>query len=285
VSADGTLRLADGRRLVYAEWGPPDGAPVLGFHGTPNSRLAHLGARAPAAAGVRLLLVDRPGLGRSDPRTGRTLLDWAEDVEALADRLGLGCFAVFGVSGGGPHAAACAVRLAERVTALGLVSSAAPWWDVPGLALERRSLLALARRNFGAARAVVRRQCERELAAVARDPDGWLDDWTRAAPAPDRTAIADPAVRAMYIMSVREATLDGYAHEVELLWLRPWGFEPSEIAAPTTLWHGELDAAVPVEAARRLAAAIPRCEARILPDEGHLLVHAHAEEILRSLTR
>jgi pimeloyl-ACP methyl ester carboxylesterase len=102
-----TAELHDGRRLGYAEWGPADGTPVLGFLGTSLSSLAHLGEDAPRAAGVRLVLVDRPGYGRSDHQPGRTLLDWPADVAELADALAIERFAVFGMSGGGPYAAAC----------------------------------------------------------------------------------------------------------------------------------------------------------------------------------
>src|ERR687893_2368518 len=104
---DGVLQLADGRALGYSEWGPRDGVPVLGSLGTSLSRLAHLGHEPPQAAGVRLILVDRPGYGVSDFQPGRRLLDWPADVAGLAEALALERFAVFGMSGGGPHAAAC----------------------------------------------------------------------------------------------------------------------------------------------------------------------------------
>jgi pimeloyl-ACP methyl ester carboxylesterase len=286
--AEGTIALGDGRRLGYAEWGTPEGTPVVGLPGTPNSRLAHLGAAAPRAAGVRLLMVDRPGLGLSDELPERTLLDWADDMRELADALGVGRFAVFGVSGGGPHAAACAFALPDRVTLLGLVSTVGPVWDVPALAARlprgRRELVDLARRDPLAARERVRQECEADLARLARDPDRWLDDWAQTAPPPDRDAVSDAEIRAMYIGSVGEAGLDAYAREVELIWLTSWGFDPSDIAVPTTLWHGGLDAAVPVAVARALAAAIPGCEPRIDPQAGHLLVHERAHEILRTLS-
>jgi len=96
-----TVELRDGRALGYATWGPGDGFPVFGFLGTPLSLLADLGAEAPDAAGVRLILVDRPGYGASDFQPGRTLLDWPADVAQLADRLGVDRFAVFGMSGAG----------------------------------------------------------------------------------------------------------------------------------------------------------------------------------------
>jgi hypothetical protein len=59
--ADATIMLADGRILAYCEWGDPTGLPVLLMHGAPGSRLLCPDEDATAAAGVRLLTVDRPG--------------------------------------------------------------------------------------------------------------------------------------------------------------------------------------------------------------------------------
>jgi len=105
----------DGRQLGIAEYGDPTGQPVFFLHGTPGSRLR----RPPneddvRAAGIRLLMYDRPGYGQSDRHPGRRIVDCVPDVEAIADTLGLEQFHVVGGSGGGPHALAVAARLEER---------------------------------------------------------------------------------------------------------------------------------------------------------------------------
>lgn len=61
----GESRLSDGRLLGWAEWGPPDGVPVLLCPGAGTSRWLGFGAGAVGALGVRLVSVDRPGLGAS----------------------------------------------------------------------------------------------------------------------------------------------------------------------------------------------------------------------------
>jgi len=99
--ADATITLADGRILAHCEWGDPSGSPVLLVHGAPGSRLLCPDEDATAVAGVRLLTVDRPGYGGSNARPDPSLLGWADDVQALADRLGLERFAVVGFSAGG----------------------------------------------------------------------------------------------------------------------------------------------------------------------------------------
>src|SRR5205807_9443897 len=121
------MNLPDGRELAWLESGKPRGTPVFMFHGTPGSRLqVSFDEKAISASGVRFIAPDRPGYGHSSFHPGRTLADWASDVAALADHLKIERFAVAGVSGGGPHAAACAALLPERVTAVGIVSGVGP---------------------------------------------------------------------------------------------------------------------------------------------------------------
>jgi pimeloyl-ACP methyl ester carboxylesterase len=170
---DNLIALPDGRSLAYAEFGDPDGRPVLFFHGTPGYRLNPWIADAELRSlGVRLIALDRPGVGRSTARPHRRLLDWPDDVQTVTDALGLERFAVVGFSNGGPHAAACAHKLGRRVSGTALVAPMPPL-DEPGAVQQlgvpgwyypvaRRApwalrallaaLAALARRDRGASR-------------------------------------------------------------------------------------------------------------------------------------
>src|SRR5262245_23933202 len=105
---DETLRLPDGRRLAWAEWGRPDGPPVLLLHSSPGSRLLDPDPAATAAAGVRLLTVDRPGFGGSEPNPDPTFAGFAADLATLAAELDLRDLALMGWSGGGQYALAAA---------------------------------------------------------------------------------------------------------------------------------------------------------------------------------
>src|SRR5690349_8160356 len=107
---EGTITTRDGRTLAYREHGESDAPAIFHLHGTPGSRFT----RHPDPSvyeGLRVVAYDRPGYGRSDAQTGRSVASAAADVEDLADTLGLERFAVMGVSGGGPHALACAALL------------------------------------------------------------------------------------------------------------------------------------------------------------------------------
>src|SRR5690242_21633757 len=112
---DSTIQLRDGRALGYMEVGKSDGAPIFHFHGNGTSRLEVLTVQAVAEnVGVRLIGLDRPGIGRSDAKAGYRLLDWPDDVVEVAEALGIERFAVEGLSGGGPYALACAYKTPHR---------------------------------------------------------------------------------------------------------------------------------------------------------------------------
>src|SRR4051794_5300934 len=129
---EGRIRLADGRTLAYAEYGDPDGRPVLGCHGSPSSRLErHVEDPEDYARwGVRFVVPDRPGFGRSDPLPGRRVVDWPADVAELLHALRADRFSVLSLSGGAAYALACAAAFGERVRAVGVLGGAPPP-DVP----------------------------------------------------------------------------------------------------------------------------------------------------------
>ena len=112
------LYLKDGRRLGYLECGDPKGKPVLCFHGYPGSRLDFRWLEQAAGnRGLKLIAVDRPGIGLSDPVEPRSLTDFGGDIEELMERLRLKRPVVMGVSGGGPYVLACLSRLGKKIRA------------------------------------------------------------------------------------------------------------------------------------------------------------------------
>jgi pimeloyl-ACP methyl ester carboxylesterase len=269
--------------LAYASYGDPHGSPVLFFHGLPSCRLMHPDAQLSAALGVRLLVADRPGFGRSDPKPRRSLLDWADDVADFADALALQQFAVVGASGGGPFVAACAYRLADRIPRAAILGGSGPI-DMPGalagIALERRIGYWLARYApalFGLA--------IRWRGDPRRDPEKFFANFTRHNPPSDQALLTRPDVRAMFLASYAESTRQGlasFAWEVQLV-AQPWGFRLEDLRAAITLWHGEDDNSTPIGMARAMAQAMPNSSLRILPAVGHLLFLSHWQEIVTDL--
>lgn len=104
-----SITTRDGRSLAYVEVGDPHGALVIHNHGGPSSRLeARFFANAASKNRLRLICVDRPGIGRSSSQKVRTYPGWADDLTAIADGLGYREFGVTGWSEGGPWALAAA---------------------------------------------------------------------------------------------------------------------------------------------------------------------------------
>ncbi|HSH21680.1 MAG TPA: alpha/beta hydrolase [Candidatus Caenarcaniphilales bacterium] len=282
---DRMVRLRDGRRLGYAEYGDPDGAPVLFFHGLGTTRVICPPDDGTALRqGVRLVAVDRPGIGISDRRPGRRLLDWPDDVVQLANHLAIDRFAVVGWSGGGPYAAACGYLLPNRVTRVGMVSSPAPLLGVP----EADYLL---RFHRTAARAAGRAPWMIRLALwhwgrpQRRDPARFFDRSVASMSGPDQSVLAEPALRFAMIENSGELFRQGGRglYDEALVLARRWGFDPSDIRVPVFIWHGEMDETVPVRMARYVARSVPECQATFYPDEGHHVLYRRWPEILDAL--
>lgn len=283
---DKVLRLKDGRRLGYAEYGDPEGKPLFFFHGMPGSRLeAELTDRAANRLGIRLIATDRPGYGLSDFQPGRTFLHWPADMVELADALGIERFAVAGVSGGGPYVAVCALRISERLTAAGIISGVGPFDAADATAGMSR----LNRLLFGAARRfpwTLNAPFWVMAQGVRRFPDQALWLQTRSLPACDRAVLARPELKALLLKDAPEAFRSGVrASSWEtVMYARPWGFRLEDIKMEVHLWQGEEDRNVPPPMGGYQAQAIPNCHATFYPGEGHFSLFVdHMEEILGAL--
>jgi pimeloyl-ACP methyl ester carboxylesterase len=282
------VRLPGGRLLGYDEYGSPGGAPVFYFHGSPSTRLEwHLfgGEVLANKLNIRVIVPDRPGLGHSEFQPGRRIGDWPADVTALAEDLKLAHFAVLGYSGGGPYAAACALRIPEQLTRVGIVSGTAPF-DEPGLTAGINSanlrFMQLARTKPWLSRLTLRL-----MGLVVRfAPRRFIEGALATLPVPDQVVLARPDFRQGFIAMIREALLAGPrgAQWDTALMVSPWDFRPQDIRSAVYLWHGEKDGNAPLAMGRFMADAIPNSQVHFYPDEGHLsLISKHIEEILNVL--
>jgi len=207
------------------------------------------------------------------------------DVAALADHLKIERFAVIGVSGGGPHAAACARFLPDRVTAAGLVSGVGPIAE-PGLtdSMEgfNRGLIRLART---VAPALLPLFALQEV-AMRRWPDKALQSAKKRMAEPDAALLNRPDVRAVFLEDARLATgstARAATQDFELF-VRDWGFRLADIEVPVHVWHGDLDKNVPFSHGEYVAEHVPGARFYACPGEGHLLVVDHLGEILGAVS-
>jgi pimeloyl-ACP methyl ester carboxylesterase len=277
------LRLRDGRAIGYAEFGDPDGAPVIALHGTPGSRLMFaLADKAARERGLRIIAPERPGYGLSDTKEFPTLQDAVVDVAGLADFLELTRFAVLGVSGGGPFAVAAAVSMPDRVKLLALISPVGPIAEVAdGISAWHRHLfteLALSQLACGSFFWGLK-------AMLAVAPQFAYAGLKHHASEADHVLLEREGVRE----SLYEAITEGLRHGVDgpvqdlQLYCRPWGLGLGKIDVPSIVWQGSNDTIVPAEAAYYLARALPQCSLYVRPGDGHYWMFGQFEMVLESV--
>lgn len=255
-----------GTTLVVRDWGPPDAAPVIFHHGTPSSSLAV--PHGAGEAGRRVITFDRPGYGGSSNRPGRTVADAAAWSAGIADALGLDRFALMGTSGGGPHAAAAAALLGDRVTRLcicvGLGPTELDGFDVAdGAVPETRDEIGAAMHGESVLRDFIARHMESD------DP---YDAWLPRLPAWDQDVLSRPQALVDLEVDSQEAMrggVEGWLNDDLAFFHRPWGCDLSQVSATTLMVFGGADVLVPHTHGDAYLRAIGHGQLVKIPGAGH----------------
>lgn len=279
-----TMQLANGRTLGFAEYGTPEGIPIVYFHGNPGSHLEltlfdDLDS-ALTRLNLRIIAIDRPGIGLSDFQPGRRFVDWPSDVTEFADKiLKIDRFNLMTYSAGGPFGAVCALKVPERLETVTLISSPCPFGE-PG-ALEgvgpviywksakiHPFLTSLILRMAGSSTKLP----PPEKAGMARVDYELITKLDNFYPR---------FLAATFIESCRRGPR-GPAYEASM-YVKEWGFSVKNIRKKINLWHGGLDMNAPLHHLEWLEQRLPEKGVHLFPDEGHVtLFYRHIEEILLS---
>jgi pimeloyl-ACP methyl ester carboxylesterase len=288
MTTENSVKVRDGRRLGYAEYGDPNGRPVLHFHGLPSSRYEGYRTASEEIAArlhARVIVVERPGFGLSDFKVGRTIVDWPNDVVEFADALRLERFAVTGYSGGGPYVATCAWKIPERLLTAGIISGVSPL-DAPGafdgMNKTDRQGHYMARRAPWLLRLVYWWVAR----GLRRDPATFFSEDAKELSEPDRATFAQTEVLEAFSKMAIEAFRYGARGVTwdNVLLTRAWGFSLRDITMPVYHWHGEVDNVVPPPQGQYVATNIPNCESTICPNEGHISLFINQyEDILGTI--
>ena len=281
-STNKVIKLKDGRTLGYAEYGAPEGKPVLYFHGSPGSRLdwRYLdGNDVAQRLGIRIISPDRPGFGLSDFKRKRRILDWPDDVIELVDTLNIDKFAVLGLSGGGPYALVCASKIFQRLTNIAICASMGPA-DSPGA--SSGTAMKIPRTN-----SLIKKLLLTGMAlGLRKNSDRVISQMRNTFPEVDCLMFNRVDIQKPFMESLQEtfrSGIGGYSFESSL-YSQPWGFRLQDISMKVHIWHGEDDANVPISVGKYLDENMPNSQATFMSNEGHLSIGPnHIEDIQKVL--
>lgn len=284
---EGSVAVRGDRRLSFAEYGSRRGRAVVWMHGTPGARRqVPLEARAYAEThGLRLIALDRPGIGSSTPYLYPDVLDWAGDLELVLETLGVDRVHLIGLSGGAPYALAAAAALPDRVHGVAVLGGVAPTRGVDAidggavqLAVLLAPLLTLARVPLGIAFTQAIRLA-RPLAGPA------LDLYARVQPPGDKNLLARPEFKAMFLDDILNGSRFQTSAPINdlVLFTRHWGFDLADVRVPVRWWHGDDDHIVPLRHGRHVVDRLPDAELAVIDGESHLGGLGIAQDVLATL--
>ena len=278
-----TLRLRDNRTAEFAEYGDVDAKPVFYFHSFLGScSQAALSDALAHEHGIRIIAPNRPGIGNSTPKRFSCMIEYADDIAQLADALKIDQFAIFGISGGGCFALACAHALPNRVRLLGVASSMAPlstsqnWRNMHWF--RRFTLFSF--ENWPGAMATFLWW----IFLIGR----WFPKWIhhqmkkkssmRELNQKHLEGINDVLWSDYENVFLQINGIYGLINEVHLYF--HWGFDMHDFPKniPVILWHGRNDTIVPLQIIRKLAHHI-RLHSTVLYPGGHLIFLTHIREV------
>jgi pimeloyl-ACP methyl ester carboxylesterase len=262
---------------------------VIWLHGTPGARrqIPHEARTFALEHQVRIVGIDRPGIGSSTPHVYSEIRAFARDLDSVADALGIDDMAVIGLSGGGPYALAAGAEFGERVRAIGVLGGVAP---TKGPDAIDGGLVALGVRLSWALRwgrvplgltlgALIR--AVRPLGSQA------LELYARVSPEGDRQLLGRPELKAMFLDDLFNGSRRQFHGPIAdvIAFTKDWGFLASDVRVPVVWWHGDADHIIPFLHGAHMVSRLPKATLRPMPGESHLGGLGIAEEILSTLLR
>ena len=284
-----TLTLRDNRTLSYAEAGDPRGEPIFLFHGLHSSRLeVVLIDQKMKKNNIRVIAIDRVGIGLSTFKENHTLFDTVEDVVELSKHLGIEKFSVLGTSSGAKYALACAYKIPERLNVVFCLSSGVPIaffnHDMP--TANRIMLKFLQKAPW-----LIKPIFWLSFARLSQNPkkvDIFLENVIYQLDKIDKKFLANnQEIKEQFAKQCKESYIqgaEGNASDAQIDMLEnAWGFELEDIDfSPIYAWHGSLDRGIPLSVAKVLDEKVKDIEFKALEGEGHLtLVFEVLDEIVK----
>jgi pimeloyl-ACP methyl ester carboxylesterase len=282
--SSGVVPTKDGRTLAYLEVGDPGGPLVLHNHGGPSSRLeARLLADSASRNRLRLICVDRPGMGQSTAQKARSYAAWANDLIAIADALGCDEFGVTGWSEGGPWALAAAAYLdparLRHVSSIagGSYGTFGDNWAAQYLSKVDALGGSLALRfkpGFRLMYAALGLSAKHFRGSFVKQVRNSLNDY-------DRQLLLRPEVTTAFGDSCAECFAQGsggLVRDAELLY-RSWAFDVATIERRVHMWQGTDDRLVPDPINKAVADRMPGAVWHAVEGAGHFVAVGSGDDV------
>lgn len=268
-----------GERIAWNEYGDPGGGVMMFYHGWPSSRLqARAVHHLASERGIRVIALDRPGMGQSTLVRGRRLEDWGSLIEEFANAHCIGRFAQLGVSGGGPYVLPCVERMPDRVAGSAVLCGAVPLDsldDRKGLHPIYRAMIAMKWMPAPCFSPAFKIGGKLAHGNLNRPPLAWL---LASLPAEDREVLrSNPRGVPVFVASFEEGIRQGGSGVMSDadIYLNDWKLDWSSIRQPVCYWHGGQDRNIPPELVKNLVARIPGAQLQLDEREGHFSLALH----------
>ncbi|OBA91309.1 alpha/beta hydrolase [Mycolicibacterium mucogenicum] len=284
---EGNIAVGEDRQIGFAEFGNPQGRAVFWLHGTPGARRQiPTEARSFASRNnIRLIGIDRPGIGSSTPYQYENVLGFTEDLRTIADTLGINRFAVIGLSGGGPYTLATAAAMPDRVVMAAVLGGVAPLIGEDGISSGLMELAKIVRPILEVADTPIRWVAGSLIKVIAPFGSPALDLYARISPDGDRNLLSRPEFKAMFLDDLLNGSRKQLAAPFAdiVVFARDWGFRLEDIKVPVRWWHGDADHIVPYAHGQHAVARIADAEMYTLSGESHLAGLGVPEDILTKI--
>ncbi len=285
INKESHLILKDGRHLQYAEYGDPNGKPVIHIHGILGCRYERLpDDNLTKSIGVRLIIPDRPGYGLSDPALNHGYLDFADDLLELVNHLDIPQCSIMGLSVGAIYASAFAYKTPQRLHNIAMVSSTPPFRsfaDFSGVPASLKLLIAFSKYLPTAAQIIA----ELAIKSACKDPEKFLESIPVSTS--DKIIFTQPRLK----QHIEECLLagsknchNGFVEDI-LLSAQPWPFPVKNIKSKIDFWHGTNDQHSSISRIKPVIDAVPNKCVHQIEGGGHFLIYNHWQEILETLVR
>jgi pimeloyl-ACP methyl ester carboxylesterase len=284
---EGNIAVGEDRRIGFAEFGDPQGRAIFWLHGTPGARRQiPMEARVfSEQRNIRLIGVDRPGIGSSTPFQYETVLAFATDMATIADTLGVDKMAVVGLSGGGPYTLACAAAMPERIVAAGVLGGVAPTVGPDAISGGLMALGTLAAPVIQVAGGPIRLAASTLIRLIRPVAEPAVYLYAAISPEADRKMLVRPEFKAMFLDDLLNGSRKQLAAPFAdiVVFARDWGFRLDEVKVPIRWWHGDRDHIVPFAHGQHVVNGLPDAELHHLPGESHLAGLGRTEDILSAM--